>query len=604
MTDSTKKLRHELQGTQRALAEAQGRCKHHSAEHQATAKELEDSRSALLLMLEDLEAGHRKIEQAHQEWMNALDAVNDPIFLHDKEFRILRCNKAYQQRAGIPFHELIGQPYYEVFPKTGAPLPSCLRAMEKTAGEEEEVIVGEAIYRSRAFPIHDEQGVYLYSVHTLEDITDSRHAEAVLQESEVRYHQLFAASPDAVFMLDQTGRFLDCNEAAAQRYGFSRAELLQMSAQDLAAPDLREQAATRVKEALTTGGTFEWRHRRKDGSELPVEINAKPFEMHGQKLIFSIVRDITERKRAGAALQESEEKFRKISESAQDAIIMMADKRISFWNAAAERIFGYTAAEALGQELHALIVPPEGYTRFEHAFPRFHESGEGPIIGKVVEVTALHRGGGELPVELSVSSTQFNGQWHAIGIVRDITERKQAEERLRRSEEQFSNTFHVGPAGMTITRVADGKFIEVNESFLSMFGYSREEVVGHTSTELNMLSPEERNKLIQRQIKSGGLHNAELLARVKSGRLINLLFSSKPMKVDGEDCLLTTLIDITERKQAETQLTEQLDELRRWHETTLGREMRIMELKREVNELLKQAGQAPCYPSAEDVQEK
>ena len=131
------------------------------------------------------------------------------------------------------------------------------------------------------------------------------------------------------------------------------------------------------------------------------------------------------------ARKMAEEKFRKISESAQDAIIMMgADQCISFWNAAAERIFGYTAAEAMGQELHALIVPAPAHTQFSHAFPHFQETGGGALIGKVRELTALRKGGEEFPVELSVSATQFGGQWHAIGIVRDITERKQAEEKI------------------------------------------------------------------------------------------------------------------------------------------------------------------------------
>src|SRR3990170_9014607 len=149
-----------------------------------------DERAALLFMLEDLERSRHQVEQAHQEWMAALDVVSDPIFLHDREFRILRCNKAYQQCAGMPFQELIGRPYYEIFPKTGAPLPCCLRAMEK-AEEEEEVTVGETIYRSRAFSIHDDQGAHLYSVHTLEDLTGSRRAEAALHESEKLYRSLF-----------------------------------------------------------------------------------------------------------------------------------------------------------------------------------------------------------------------------------------------------------------------------------------------------------------------------------------------------------------------------------------------------------------------------
>jgi len=154
----------------------------HEAGQHATTQTMEDSqRSALLFMLEDLEAGRKKIEHSHREWISALDVVNDPIFLHDEQFRILRCNKAYQQRAGIPFHELVGQPYYEVFPKNHEPLPSCQRAMENAVAEEE-VLTGDAIYRSLAFSIHDEQGAYLHSVHILEDITERKRAESKLAE--------------------------------------------------------------------------------------------------------------------------------------------------------------------------------------------------------------------------------------------------------------------------------------------------------------------------------------------------------------------------------------------------------------------------------------
>jgi len=131
--------------------------------------------------------------------------------------------------------------------------------------------------------------------------------------------------------------------------------------------------------------------------------------------------------------REAEEKFRKISESAQDAIIMMdPERRISFWNAAAERVFGYSAAEAMGQDLHLLLTPPAAQAAFAHGFQHFRESGEGSIVGKLVEFVALRKGGQRFPIELSLSSTQLNGQWHAIGIVRDITGRKHTEEILAR----------------------------------------------------------------------------------------------------------------------------------------------------------------------------
>jgi PAS domain S-box-containing protein len=168
-------------------------------------------------------------------------------------------------------------------------------------------------------------------------------------------------------------------------------------------------------------------------------------------------------------------------------------------------------------------------------------------------------------------------------IIRDITERKLAEEKLRQSQELFSSAFHVSPAGITLTRIADGKIIDANESFIKMFEFSREEVIGHTSTELNMWTSEERKKLIQAQIASGGLQNFELMARSKSGRIVNLLFSSKPMEIGGDACHITTLIDISERKQAEeeirlnrdrlTDLTRKLVETHEAAQRDIGREL-------------------------------
>jgi len=142
------------------------------------------------------------------------------------------------------------------------------------------------------------------------------------------------------------------------------------------------------------------------------------------------------------------------------------------------------------------------------------------------------------------------------GCLIDITVRKQAEDKLHQSEELFSKALLASPSGMTITRIADGEFINANESFLSMFEFSHEETIGHTSTELKMWSPEEREKLIAQQLASGGLRNFELLARSKSGRFINLLFSSKKVELDGEACHITTFVDITERKRAEAALLQ------------------------------------------------
>ena len=144
---------------------------------------------------------------------------------------------------------------------------------------------------------------------------------------------------------------------------------------------------------------------------------------------------VAERDMAEQSLEETEEKFRSITSVAQDAILMIDDKgMLAYWNPAAERIFGYTAAEAIGNDAHRLIVPERYLQAFEKGFAGFRQTGNGPIIGKTLEIEALRKGGDEFPVELSVSALQLDGRWHAVGILRDITTRKRNEAALRQSE--------------------------------------------------------------------------------------------------------------------------------------------------------------------------
>jgi PAS domain S-box-containing protein/putative nucleotidyltransferase with HDIG domain len=157
---------------------------------------------------------------------------------------------------------------------------------------------------------------------------------------------------------------------------------------------------------------------------------------------------LAEREMAQQSLEESEEKFRSITDAAQDAIILIDDQGLlGSWNPAAERIFGYTAEEAMGREAHRLIVPERYYHSFTEGFERFRTTGSGPIIGKTVELEGRRKDGGEFPVELSVSALRLDERWHAVGILRDITERKRDEEALRRSEESLKQAQRIAHMG-------------------------------------------------------------------------------------------------------------------------------------------------------------
>lgn len=250
-------------------------------------------------------------------------------------------------------------------------------------------------------------------------------------------------------------------------------------------------------------------------------------------------------------------------ESAMDAIITVdSEQMIVAFNQAAGTMFRYDAADAIGLPIEHFI--PERFRSVHANHVRdFGETNETTrSMRALTDTVGLRRDGDEFPVDASISKFESNGQRFYTVILRDLTGRNRTEEKLRMSEERFSKAFLASPAALTITRIADGKFIDVNDSFLRMFEFSRDEALGHSSTELKMWTLEESHNLIDLQVRSEGLSGVELRARARSGRSVDILFSSKPLILEGEDCLVTTMIDITARKEAELKVKASGERLR------------------------------------------
>ncbi|MEI8312795.1 MAG: PAS domain S-box protein, partial [Verrucomicrobiota bacterium] len=190
--------------------------------------------------------------------------------------------------------------------------------------------------------------------------------------------------------------------------------------------------------------------------------------------------NITAQKQAEEALRESEVRMRSIAYSAQDAILMMDSAGIvSYWNPAAEHILGYTRAEAIGQNLHSFLVPLRYQAAHQGAFPTFRKTGQGAAVGKTLDLEARRKDGKEISVQISLSAIQISNDWHAVGILRDVTEHKRMENELRRAHnelekkvlerteelhialEKYKVLFDSFPLGITVTDKA-GNIVESN----------------------------------------------------------------------------------------------------------------------------------------------
>lgn len=165
---------------------------------------------------------------------------------------------------------------------------------------------------------------------------------------------------------------------------------------------------------------------------VPLLVTTSPIVDENGKLVqcVHIAKDITEQKNKEAQL-------RAITNSAIDSIILVDNEgNIVFWSPAAERTFGYTSTEILGKNLHLILSPKRFHADYEEGFALFKKTGQGNAIGQTLELTGLRKDGAEFPIEISLSALQLDGKWHALGLVRDITERKKAEKELRENRDQ------------------------------------------------------------------------------------------------------------------------------------------------------------------------
>jgi len=260
---------------------------------------------------------------------------------------------------------------------------------------------------------------------------------------------------------------------------------------------------------------------------------------------------VEERKRA----EEARSRLASIAESSDDAIISKTlDGIIVTWNQGAQRIFGFSEAEAVGQSI-TMLTPPDLLGE-EKAIMQKVGIGEKVEHLETVRVT---KEGRKIDVSLTLSPLR-DARGVIVGIskiARDITERKRTEEELTKSEERFSKAFRRSPTALSLTNARTHRYIDVNETFERITGYTRADVIGKSDSELALwVNPAERARLTQQLLLERFLRDVECECRAKGGRTFTALASAELIEIDGESCVLAVLADITDRKQAEHALQQ------------------------------------------------
>ncbi|MFQ5735466.1 MAG: PAS domain-containing protein [Thermodesulfobacteriota bacterium] len=283
--------------------------------------DLADTRRAMLYLLEDINEGAALTENAKKEWEATFDSISDLLFIHDPQMRITRCNKAYMEAAGVKFKEIIGRPYYEVFPRMDGPFEPCREAPARGAGEaeEQEVEVEESgkVFKVRYYPV---KGVATgaSSIHVMEDITFEKRAATALKESEDKYRHLFDNLYDAAFLADAaTGRIIETNKTGEALLGMTREEIIGMHQSALhprgKEKEYREKFAAHV--AKGHEADHEGEVVRKDGTVVQVAISGERLDIGGRDVMLGIFRDITVQKR-------NEEKIAQEMELTRDLLMI------------------------------------------------------------------------------------------------------------------------------------------------------------------------------------------------------------------------------------------------------------------------------------------
>lgn len=402
--------------------------------------------------------------------------------------------------------------------------------------------------------IRDAAGVPVGLIANIRDITESKQAEEALRESEARLQSIFTSSPDAMLVYDTNGVIALANPAAERMYGYGSGAMTGLQIRRVIHPDYHPVYDEFVTQVLATGEfTTESVDVRTDGTSVAIEVRGSALTYRGEPHLISVIRDITDRKRAEDALRESEARMRAIFETSADAVFVVdPDGTLVLTNPATERMHGYEPGEMIGLKGPDFVHPDS-----LHVFETFVT--ELPHRGQIeLEAVDIRKDGSSLDIEVRGSTFLYDGQELLLGLVRDVTDRKQAEEALRESEARMRAIFDTSADAMVVYST-EGSVVLANPAAERMYGYTPGAMVGVHSRAI--VHPDHYHvfEAFIERLRDTGEFTAESADMRTDGSVFDVEVRGSLFQYQGESHFLAIVRDVTDRKRAEEALRLQRD---------------------------------------------
>lgn len=427
----------------------------------------------------------------------------------------------------------------------------------------------------------------------------SQNIEEISQEREGKFRYLAEQFPNMIFINFQ-GKVVYANKKCEEVMGYTREEFYtpDFDFLTLIAPEYHDKVMANYRAHIKGDNVapYDYAIITKGGERIESIITTTLIDYAGEKAILGVVTDVTERKRVVAALRESEEKYSTLVEQAKDAVVLVQDERVIFVNSATEEIFGYSLEDLSGRNFLDFVAPEDKETLAEIYALRF----QGKDAPSFYEAKIICKDGTVKEAEISGVIIQYQGKPADMGIVRDITERKRTEEALRESEAKYADLVERAMDGVTI--VQNERVVFANDALKKITGYTFEEM--NSRPFIEMVAPECREDVAEtyksRMNGEAAPSVYEIKIICKDGTVKEVEISAAAGRYNGEPADLAIVRDVTERKQAQQKLRQNMSELECFNRMAVGRELRMIELKQEVNQLLAELGRQEKYQIAEN----